>query len=510
MSQALEANKSPSLEQQFWRLFGVKFLLALLMTIPTVLFFLYLRDSAEPAKALIIQAWQAKLFHISGLSVKTSRIVMDVLLFTGIGLWGFLYFKGASLFSKLTPDPATQQRWFNIVLIATAVLSLVLIAVIPFQSRDIYGYINRGAQQAFYGINPYLVTVGEIPNWQVDPLFMNHWLDNPCPYGFFFAWLIKALVGLSNNQPNHQFLNAFFIIKSFNVLVYLITVWLVYDVARRFKVANPAILSYLYGLNPLMLLQLVANGHNDGLTALLALRAIWALTEKRWDWAALPLLTLSILTKYATLLLLPFIVLYGLYQRNWRMLLIGGGISIALAVYLSGIYLPSGDELWPAERMSANAGISQHSLHSALSRLAYYVSGMNESVLEMARTSLKPLFWALFALGYAGIWLKSFKTYFIDGKQWGLTETLETGIWWMVIMLFLASSKFNAWYVAMVFPLALLSGLKSRLCQLLILLSLFHLASFTPLENLHVLNFVLLTGVPFYLVFSGFQLSFRR
>ena len=162
--------------------------LALLLIIPTLILLNHTGLDDVSISEWIPQTWLVKFWNWPGLSQKVSRIMTDVLLFFGIGVWGFFYIKGASYFEN--NETVSKKQ----LLLWLSVLLLILIFVIPFHSRDIYGYINRGAQQAFYAVNPYLIPLGEMTNWQSDPIFQNHWVNNPCPYGFFMTWILTQRI----------------------------------------------------------------------------------------------------------------------------------------------------------------------------------------------------------------------------------------------------------------------------------------------------------------------------
>jgi hypothetical protein len=79
-------------------------------------------------------------------------------------------------------------------IVAFAALFCVTCALAyPFHSTDVFGYINRGWQQAHYHLNPYVHTVAETPGWREDPMMWEHWIYNPNPYGFLFTLLARLL-----------------------------------------------------------------------------------------------------------------------------------------------------------------------------------------------------------------------------------------------------------------------------------------------------------------------------
>src|SRR5690606_14195573 len=140
--------------------------------------------------------------------------------------------------------------------------------------------INRGVQQSLYHTNPYLTPVADIAGWRQEPLFHAHWQHNPCPYGFFFAWLASAVTAFSG----HSFIAAFFVVKLLNLLCLLGVTGLIYRLAGQPNLSKPVLSAYSFGANPLVLLHVMGNGHSDIMLILFLLLSIQALLSARWAW----------------------------------------------------------------------------------------------------------------------------------------------------------------------------------------------------------------------------------
>jgi hypothetical protein len=70
----------------------------------------------------------------------------------------------------------------------------------------------------------------------------------------------------------------------------------------------------------------------------------------------------------------------------------------------------------------------------------------------------------------------------------------------MFVLICVASSKFNAWYMGMVLPLALLLDPKYWLRRLVVLISAAQLGSVTFLKQAYMLNFFVMMLVPAWIV----------
>lgn len=463
-------------------------LLYALFLVPTILWFLYGGASDAELSRHIGDAWQATFWHMPGLSNLPSRWVLDGLEWIVIGFLTGLFWKSYCVLK--TQDETTIRQ---IVLRWTIVCSVLLLAVIPFHSSDLYGYLNRGFQQSVFHTNPYLTPIVKIPNWQQEPLLHAHWQYNPCPYGFFFAqwafWLTRLTHG--------HFVFAFLLMKLTNVFFLLGTVCLVAQVGKQLGQTRPWLSAFLLGANPLVLLHVMGNGHNDILMMFLLLLALYCLNSSRVSWLTLPLLMLSVLTKYASLLAVPFILIYLIQQRNWKAVGFGGLVSLLLMIALGMPYVDLSQH-WPWSDLLDNAGKPQHSIADMLARMIYYpVKWLKladaKDAMQMALTVIKPVFWGGFALLF--FW-QCFR--FVRQKQ--TFASLNTVIALvMVVMVAFVSVKFHPWYVVMFLPLALILPENNWLRRFGIWFSVFQIAGFTLLQNVHILNALFLTLIPLWL-----------
>lgn len=467
-----------------------------LLLIPTLMMVYACVETPLSVSRLIEETWRFSYLGLSEGNRKLLSISIDVTTFILIGLSAVWYAKGIGILNRAEPASGNRRDpLMDYVLAGTFLLGLALLAVIPFHSHDLYGYINRGAQLAVYGMNPYTHTVEDLKVWHDDPMFHDHWIHNPCPYGFFFTLIAQGLCWLSGRH----FFIAFLLFKGMNVLLHTGNTFLVYLLSKRLGNEKPWLNAYLYGWNPLMLLHLVANGHNDVLTAFLLLVSLLLISVRSWAWLSIPVLTLSVLTKYATLLAFPFMAIYLLRGQQWRSL-VWGTVTGLCCILLLAVPFWVDPLVIPWAKMQENATMSQHSLHSMVSRIVYYLAQWIPALepwITPVKIWIKWLLYGGFALGTIGFLVRFYKT--PSGITFpGLLRavTLPTAI-----LLVFISAKFHAWYLGMIFPLMLLLPTDSRFRQFAILLSFSQLLAFTPLENLHIGNYLLLSLLPFFWVY---------
>lgn len=479
-------------------------------------------------------------FELSHSHEKIWHVLLDISRLLIIGWLGILYLYGFQQFRKSPEELPSLGR----LLLGVGILSGILMWVVPFHSSDLYGYINRGAQQAFLQTNPYITPVGHISHWDSYSFFHAHWLDNPCPYGFFFANIANWFGGLSRSIQQatsvEPFWYMFSLFKLSHVALHLGNMALAYVTVQYWpgqlhpeqRTQWARFSAWLVGFHPLMLLHHIANGHNDlwvsfGLMACIAgLLIARAYPNRHWlTFMAFPVLWCAILTKYAPLVALPFIILFWWHsQRNhphkpksrltlWTDAISIGGLCLLVTLFLARPYTNSG-EAFPWKVMLGNAGMVQHSIHSMLSRIVFYLEKIIPALsggYALTRNGLSPVVWALFCLGYGILGIQQARIIWGNYQSHRSNEQRQHGVlFWgiglLTLMLLVVSSKFHPWYTGMVLPAVIclapprLGGhpWTPRLQSALFAFSLWQLLAFTPLHNIHVLNYAILSILPLW------------
>jgi len=180
-------------------------------------------------------------------------------------------------------------------------IGIVLLALFAFPalSYDIFNYIATAKVTYQYRENPYVVMPIEIPNEPM--LSFTRAANKLALYGPVWI-LITAIPHMAGN--GHIFLSIF----SFKLLAgvsYVIICWLIYRKTGR----TDQVL--FFAANPLIVTELLINGHNDGTMMALAIGSLVL-----WDRKGVPvkivavlLFIASILIKGATVALLPLFFL---------------------------------------------------------------------------------------------------------------------------------------------------------------------------------------------------------
>ena len=248
-----------------------------------------------------------------------------------------------------------ERRGFSLrEIIAIGVLpGLLAFSALPANSTDILAYTGQGRIVAIHGANPYLHTYSEFAD---SFLPLVEW-DITMPYGpvmlpvFILAGWVSA----------YSVLGAVFTLKLIWLATHIANCFLIYRILQS-RGSNPAFGVFLYGLNPLALLELVANGHNDGLLIFFGLSAIYAL-QRRWSGFALWLALLSALVKLPGVFILMSVAVYLAWRREWRGLTLGSLGCGASLLILKVTLFPTIESL---SSMTNAAAYSQNSLHHFL------------------------------------------------------------------------------------------------------------------------------------------------
>jgi alpha-1,6-mannosyltransferase len=184
-------------------------------------------------------------------------------------------------------------------LLLTLALATVPLFFVGLFSDDLFLYHAYGRTIETYGANPLLYAPAEFP---ADPLLpLVYWRDLPSAYGPVWLLLSAPVSRLAGTDPTAAVL-AF---RGLALVLHLATAAALWVVLRRVAPREAAAGLVFYAWNPLVLVEVVANAHNDVLVALLAVMVAGAAAVRAWNRAAV-LTACAILVKpFAVLLLAP-------------------------------------------------------------------------------------------------------------------------------------------------------------------------------------------------------------
>ncbi|MFC2038188.1 glycosyltransferase 87 family protein [Chloroflexota bacterium] len=239
-------------------------------------------------------------------------------------LYGFLLYKNRS------------GNNFKIAIGGAVLLRLSLLLMTPNLSDDYFRFIWDGLLSVA-GVNPYLSTPAELFNSQASVPGINRELfQNLNSSGYHsayppvsqFIFRLSAIVAGANIFGNVIVLRVLILLAEFGSLA------LLWRLAKRFKPAPAAIL--IYGLNPLVIMELTGNLHFEALMIFFLLVSVFFLVKEKRLLSAV-FMGLAIGTKLIPLIFLPLLVKRLGISRSLRYYLITGvTVLLLFTPFLAG------------------------------------------------------------------------------------------------------------------------------------------------------------------------------
>lgn len=184
-----------------------------------------------------------------------------------------------------------KNKWLWFIL---GLVTLVGVLSYPFLSRDFFTYLFGTKILWHYHLNPYLVSP---ETFIASDLWVGftHWIEFTYAYGPFYLLysLIPAIV-----FGSQRFILNFYGLKLLHGLVFFSAGWLIWKTTEDRRVIS------FWFLNPLLILELLINTHNDLIMIGFWILAVFLFKQKKRATAFLAFL-LSVLTKYVSLVFLP-------------------------------------------------------------------------------------------------------------------------------------------------------------------------------------------------------------
>ena len=321
-------------------------------------------------------------------------------------------------------------------------------------------------------------------------MIREHWIYNPNPYGFLFtllAWLL-CKIGMGN------WWLTLFLFKIVNFGAYCATALIIWRGVQRLRRKQSVTMLYLFMWSPLILMHCLANGHNDILTGCLVALAIYSAISNRWFWV-IPVLTGAALLKYAPGLLIPVAFVFVVKHRGWVSAVSSVLVGVLLILLVSLPYLHD-FELIRIWNIQENAILVDNSLHSFLIHNFDYLAKVIPPLAalhEFVNAAIKWILRGGFLIFLMSQWLKRPRDFTID-------TLVRKSLLILFVLFCIVTSKFNAWYMAIMLPLALMAGIDYWLGRLVVLISAAQVLSLTFFKQAYVVNYLVMILIPMWIV----------
>lgn len=348
------------------------------------------------------------------------------------------------------PSRCVTQR----TLFLWAIVFVCLLIPLPYHySSDIVGYAQEGRVLAAYHQNPYLHTLAQVRDRWAS--FRDETI--PSPYGPVITVLSAVAAGLGGSS----LFWTLGVLKLMMAGCYLLTGWLVSEIVEEQSGGDGGFGSVLFFLwNPLVLFELIGQGHNDAIMMALMMCGFYLIVRKRLA-KGLLFSTLSVLAKFTTAVLLPLQAYWLIYNRKFGELI---KATVATGVTILGCYLLFFQDARSLQGLQYVSGLAWGSptwLGGVL------LNGYWHIPLETARRTVQLVLLVLFVVFL--IW-RAMK---VNSEPRLLRECSLVLIFFLLVV----ANQINPWYLAPIVPLVAVAETRFS-CSIVIFLSAWPVATY--------------------------------
>jgi hypothetical protein len=361
-------------------------------------------------------------------------------------------------------------------------------------SGDIVSYAMYGRLGGVYGLNPYLsppraIAADPLVAWGGEP-------DRTTLYGPLWTDLSAGLALLTAGVDPLAHVLSYRLLGSIALLVSLALLWRLLPLFGSHG-AQRSVGLLLFAWNPLVLFELVGNGHNDGFMLMLVFAGLLALAlpgcrPARAFVAALLSFTLAALIKYlpAVLVVLTAATWAGSWQ-GWRTRVARLATAcVLLASVTIALSAPWFDAQHPMQLLSNAASAGDRYVNAIWDLPTTYIArrwidrhgenlaGADEAVRFWPRTILRGLFLAYIALEVSRLWTSRGAAHAVRAQA-----VAKAGTRIFLVALLVVSNQVLAWYFTWPIATAASLGWRSSLAKLAVGYSVLYLPLFYAIHE---------------------------
>ncbi len=385
----------------------------------------------------------AKLLHVNSIPTPIFFLTVTAMF--------VIYVKTLRLLRNQTSGRSVKSKQSaatNIVLRYAAVFLITTFFSFPALSTDVFDYISSNRVLFVHHANPWIEPPQNFPE---DPLiYLGSWKFRASVYGpvqFIFSSLVQGIA-------KDDIVNNIIGFKMEGLIFTLGLIWLMKKWLKEYDPENLEFGLTLFVWNPLILIEIVGNAHNDMVMAFFTFLGFYWFSKKRLSFAALAV-AFGVLSKMVAVLFVPLMVLW-LILRKQRNDAVRFFISVVLFITLGFASLGKGFMAF-MENLGVQLGLYLRSLPTII-RFGFLRLGFTELCALAAEKILTvPPFVLLY-----GILISKM-------KQTGLLSAIITA---SLIYFMLVSPMLQPWYLVWFFPfVAILSKSFQRLQNVAIVFS---------------------------------------
>ena len=381
-------------------------------------------------------------------SNRVVQTIIYLIILTVLTIFYFLIVKNRDKLFK-----SNKQMYLYI-----AIISLIFVIVVPFLSSDVFYYLGVGRLDSTYGQNPYYVTITDFVDSGDNSQYLeqdtvlakgyeNDWGNTTVVYGPVWTLICKLAAGISFGNIDIALL----LFKLLNMVIHLVNCYLIY------KITGKKLFVLLYGLNPYMLIEGIANVHNDIYVITFILGALYFLLKKKNLIIGIVFLALATAIKYFAILLLPFMIIYYFRDKKplerlkkcflYGMLFIFV-VAITYLLYIQDIQVLNGI-ITQQEKFAKN----------------FYIILMEYFDIPNLVANVNRILLISFIIIYFFTCLT-----LLYKKQISFREEMRKVEYFLIAFLFLLITNFQPWYIMWIFPLMMWQ--KKRTIQFVVQIAL--------------------------------------
>lgn len=304
-----------------------------------------------------------------------------------------------------------------------ALSALALIWMYPVFSLDVFYYMAADRIWTVFRENPFVVPPLQAAH---DPFFpYNRWGHYPLPYGPLWPWISAA----TSYAASGDLLATLLSFKVLGALGYLACMPLVTWAALALTPARPLTATVLFAWNPLVLIELPGNAHNDAIALIPVVLAVGLWLKRATAWAALSM-AVSVLVKATAIVGTPALLMSSVHRAaaarrlpTWVATHVLPAVGIAVVAWLP----------WQTAALTSPFRETGQ-YYQSISALVSVAFARNEVPIRVAQLLLL----AAFAVAYLG----QRHTLANEGRP------ALTALWGLTVFYFLAVAPFlSAWYM---------------------------------------------------------------